>query len=58
MRCNVLNPDRYATAAAKFSKAGLHTDAFHATTLSIKARAEWVLVNGQWHPRRGVMRDA
>jgi hypothetical protein len=52
----VLNPDRYAEHATYMSKAGLTEDAFNATARAIEARAHWVLVNGTWTPRAGIMR--
>jgi CO dehydrogenase/acetyl-CoA synthase delta subunit len=50
------NPDRLAQLATLASLRGDTELAFTLTTRSIRARADWVLVNGKWTPRKGVMR--
>ena len=49
-------PDTHATVAETWSKCGMQQYAFDHAVCAVKARAEWVLVNGKWVPRKGVMR--
>lgn len=50
-------PYMFEMSATHAVKQGRPHDGFTATVLAIKARAEWVLVNGKWVPRKGVMRN-
>jgi len=49
-------PDQYERAAEAASKRGCADDAFRMTVASIKARAEWVTLNGRWVRRTNIMR--
>lgn len=48
------NPDNYARTAQSCNNPRIKQ---YFAVKAIKARAERVLVNGKWVPRKGVMRD-
>ena len=52
------NPDIHAAAATLWVKSGNLEHAFNRTVMHHQSKAMWVLVNGKWVPRKGVMRDA
>ncbi|ANS06202.1 hypothetical protein HOR19_gp09 [Phage MedPE-SWcel-C56] len=52
----MFDPDQYAVAARSARERGCKEDAFLMAVCSIKARAEWVQVNGRWVRREGVMK--
>jgi hypothetical protein len=50
------NPDSHAEAATAWVKSGNLEHAFNRAVMHYQSKAMWVLVNGKWVPREGVMR--
>jgi hypothetical protein len=54
--CMWKTPDDWAVMATEWSKRGATGPAMGCTIQHVRSKADWVLVNGKWVPRQGVMR--
>lgn len=52
----LVNPDECAKLATSYSRRGDTFAAGNAAAAHHRSKAGWVLINGRWRPRRGIMR--